>query len=307
MPHSSGGGSSGGGSHSGGSSHSSSGHSSYSGGSGGGYSGGGGSLGCGGFLLIVFFHIILIVGLVASGSIGTSDLHISTAGFQKVRENPAPSKVFDDLGILSDDGKEELTKAMQEYTDVSGISVFLDTIPNSTWQERNSSLSDYAYNKYVALFPNDEAKWLIIYAEDAKEDTKDEETLTEEPSGNKNATGSMDDYFNNGWHFEGIQGDDTDFVLTEELSDVFNDAVVKSLSQGNSPEKAFTYGFERLTKETESYRDEENENAEKLKGKLGWFKTLVKIIPFVIINIILVIIVIMIIKKRNRNEYEDRW
>lgn len=292
MPHSSGGGSSSGGSHSGSGYHSSS-HSSSGGGGGGGYYGGGGFGGIIAFLVIIFFCFML----------GTDNFAAIEGNYyiSKVREHPAKPKIFDDANIFTDD-QTKLNDAMQKYTDASGIAVYIETVNKSDW-ESVESLEDYAYNKYVSVFPNDESKWLIVYSKD--------DTSTQQDQSNSD---SMSDYFKSGWKFEGMQGDDTDYVLTQDLADSFNDSVVGSINGGHTPGEAFTYGLNKLATDTTNYITTRNDATKwqrkgiKVLQFIGnhFIVIIIAIIIFVIVEKIVTSIVMGVMHKREYERYQKR-
>ncbi|MBQ6303164.1 MAG: hypothetical protein IJK83_03985 [Clostridiales bacterium] len=112
--------------------------------------------------------------------------------------------IEDNLGIFENPGK--LEKSMKEFYKTTGIVPAVITVTNETWNEDYTSLENYAYDVYVNRFP-DEVHWLIVYSEEIK------------PDG-----------FND-WYWEGMQGDNTDPVLTEKHADAFTQSLHKRLSQ----------------------------------------------------------------------------
>ena len=120
-------------------------------------------------------------------------------------------EVIDHVDALSDEEEAALESTFNEFYTVSGISPYLLCIDNETWSSSFSSLEDYAYREYLKLF-SDESHWLIVYA---------------------GKSGSPRE----NWHFEGMQGNDTDGILTTKVTDAFNSALYDDL-RGN----AYTVG-----------------------------------------------------------------
>ncbi|MCR5742231.1 MAG: TPM domain-containing protein [Lachnospiraceae bacterium] len=134
--------------------------------------------------------------------------------FAFVTADEPPSPIYDNCRYNSEiydyadviDNEREVLSAVNEFTAVSGIKVAIVTVNNETWYSdgwfsgsKSSQLEDYAYNLYVDMFGGDEYHWLIVYSEPTNPDSN----------------------FND-WHWEGMQGDDTDSVLTEAKADIFN-------------------------------------------------------------------------------------
>ena len=114
--------------------------------------------------------------------------------------------VEDGTDVLTDAEETTLKKTFDEFYTLSGICPSFVSIDNATWKGGYASLSGYAYDKYLAMF-KDESHWLIVYADD----------------GNKA-----------NWAFEGMQGNDTDNVLTRRVTDDFNSCFHDGLSAPSS-------------------------------------------------------------------------
>ena len=258
MPHSSGGGSHGGGSHSGGGrSHSS--HSSRSSRS---SSGSGGSINSNristksfpGARRYVYYsgrrpHFVysnydihkfdtrdFIVKIVAVLLFIVPLLSIPVLGVIAGRKVPKPlstlsrydNVIEDNLGVLED--VDDLSDTCQDFFDETGISVAVLTISNSEWQGKYSSLEQYAYDAYVERF-KDESHWLIVYSSYPKHD-------------------GLDDSFDD-WYWEGMQGDNTDSILTAKHADSFTQDLQKRLLQRGkySVDDAIALSLEKLQPE----------------------------------------------------------
>ena len=218
MPHSSGGGSSGGGSHSGSGGHSSSapayrtsshyfpGATCYV------------YYGRGGLMRTVYLSgdasaatkskipTLIIIGLFMLAGVGVAVF----TGFHNPKKIPTDYattiRVEDTTNVLSDAEESTLRQTFNQFYYVSGICPSFVSIPNSTWKAKYASLSGYAYDKYLDMF-RDESHWLIVYADD----------------GNKV-----------NWAFEGMQGNDTDGVLSKRVTDNFNTFLYDKLSLPSS-------------------------------------------------------------------------
>ena len=236
MPHSSGGGSHSGGSHSGGS-HSS--HSSHR--SGGGSSGGGSSrrtstvpfsgsrrflyysdnkphfvyanydvrkpdpwpLISGIVMFVLFIGPMVVLSLVLMGKSIIIPKRINYGS----DDNKHPKFVVEDnLGIFED--KKKLKGAMEDFYDDTGIIPAVITVSNEDWNEDYASLERYTYDQYVTRFPEThEVHWLIVYSESTKDNGFED------------------------WYWEGMQGDDTDSILTNRQTAAFTESLHKRLSQ----------------------------------------------------------------------------
>lgn len=103
--------------------------------------------------------------------------------------------IEDNLHLI--DQKEALQAALKQFQDETGITPAVITVEKEAWDKNYVALENYAYDRYVNLFP-DEKHWLIVYSEP------------------KDASGLFND-----WSWEGMQGDDTDPVLTSKMADKF--------------------------------------------------------------------------------------
>ena len=230
MPHSSGGGS-----HSGGSSHSSSSHS-------GGSSGGGSSYSTRSSyfpgahryvcytsgspeyiysdnpnlndtgkarLLLLLVYIPFICGLF---SLIVQSINIP----KKLPAKYSESVVIEDyVGVMGN--TTALKQTLYEFYNTTGIPVTLITSDNE-WKYYYNSIENYAYDEYVNRYP-DEDHWVLIYTTD------------------------YGDTFEN-WYFHGMQGYNTDPILTTKVTDKFDDNLTKYLYiKGTSVEDAFTMAF----------------------------------------------------------------
>ena len=137
---------------------------------------------------------------------------------------------YKDTAITISDGKnllseEELIRigdSFSEFQDKTGITPSLLIIDNSEWMGHYTSLENYAYEYYVQHWA-DEKHWLIVYSTDSNQEWED-------------------------WHWEGMQGDDTDYILTAKRTDAFREDFQKGLLQDRQPfTDSFLAAFDSLT------------------------------------------------------------
>ena len=113
------------------------------------------------------------------------------------------TQIMDEANIL--ESTYTLSKAMDAFGEKTGISPAFLTINESEWAGQYDTLESYAYNRYLTEFP-DEMHWLIVYSV---------------PTDGIN------------WSWEGMQGDDTDPILTTEITDKFNSDLQSMLENNN--------------------------------------------------------------------------
>ncbi len=110
------------------------------------------------------------------------------------------------------EAEDVLKNSLESFLDKTGISVALLTENNAAWKNYYMSMSTYAYDMYVQRFP-DESHWLIVYTTDKNGDFED-------------------------WYFEGMQGNNTDPILTTDITNIFNNSMTKYLMQGYSVDRS---------------------------------------------------------------------
>ncbi len=138
-------------------------------------------------------------------------------------KNKKPDFVIEDnLDIF--ENEKNLKRSMKAFYEETGIVPAVITVKNEDWNKEYSSLEKYAYDEYVARFP-DEAHWLIVYSEEIK-----------------------DNGFND-WYWEGMQGDRTDPVLTASRANKFTESLHKRLLQREkySVDEAIAATFDEYT------------------------------------------------------------
>ena len=130
--------------------------------------------------------------------------------------------IEDRANVLGDTAK--LNDSLEDFYNTTGITPAVITVYNSDWQDNYTNLEKYAYELYVNKF-YDEKHWLIVYSQ------------PEDP----------DDEFNN-WYWDGMQGDDTDGIITSSVAyDFTEDLHRRLLVSGTSVNSAITDSFNALT------------------------------------------------------------
>ena len=112
--------------------------------------------------------------------------------------------IDDNIDIMTEAEESDLTAKLKEFQDITGITPAILTVKNKKWESHYDSLENYAYDYYVNAF-SDECHWLIVYSTDGGTEFED-------------------------WHWEGMQGDLTDNIITSEVSDHFNDVMQKEVT-----------------------------------------------------------------------------
>lgn len=124
---------------------------------------------------------------------------------QKMDTSPSyHCEIKDTAGVIDD--MDKVQNAIVDFYDETGIPVEIMTVNNEDWQGSYSELEYFAYDMYVTEF-DDEEHWLVVYSEPA----------------------SPDPDFND-WYWEGMQGDDTDNIITVDVADDFKDHMQKYLT-----------------------------------------------------------------------------
>ena len=176
------------------------------------------------FLMLIFYvPFVLAAFLMISTSFGIPEK-------LKVDYN-SQIVIQDDANVLGDTTK--LGDALEDFFNTTGISPAVMTVYNSDWEDNYTNLEKYAYELYVNRF-YDEKHWLIVYSQ-----PKD-----------------PDDEFNN-WYWEGMQGDDTDSIITSSVAyDFTNDLHKRLLVEGTKVNDAITDSFNALTPTVMKFRFE---------------------------------------------------
>jgi len=238
MPHSSGGGSHGGGGH---------------GGHGGGHGGGGArssSRPFTGAKRYVYYsgkkpHIIyadydvtkdstsfalLIMGAVMFFIFGFTMLIPAAVAFfppvKKTMEYDTEIIIEDRAQIISESEEDALMEELEEFRNKTGITPAFFTVNNEDWEKEYKNLEKYSYDLYLDEF-KDEKHWLIVYSEPEAPDA---------------------DF--NDWYWEGMQGDNTDSILSRKKTEIFNKSFQKNLLKRDkyTVAQALTESFDEFNK-----------------------------------------------------------
>ncbi len=133
------------------------------------------------------------------------------------------AQIIDFADRFTDVEEQNLIKELNNFYDLTGVPTLIITKDNKDWQGKYSSLERYAYELYVNKY-NDEDHWLILYSDDLNE-------------------GNSINVFTE-WYFEGMQGDNTDDILTSSNTRKFNEDLDKQLLiEGNTVADAFIIAF----------------------------------------------------------------
>lgn len=151
---------------------------------------------------------------------------------QKMDTSPSyHCEIKDTAGVIDD--MDKVQNAIVDFYDETGIPVEIMTVNNEDWQGSYSKLEEFAYDMYVTEF-DDEEHWLVVYSEPA----------------------SPDPDFND-WYWEGMQGDDTDSIITSSVAyDFTNDLHKRLLVEGTKVNDAITDSFNALTPTVMKFRFE---------------------------------------------------
>ena len=129
--------------------------------------------------------------------------------------------IHDNNGVLSTEEFSSITETFNKFLDKTGISPSLLTV-NEEYVSNPDDLEDYAYDEYLKYF-SDEKHWLIVYY--SSKNTQKEN-----------------------WTFEGMQGNDTDNILTEEVTNKFSRVMYASLHEEDTNlYEALTRSFNEIT------------------------------------------------------------
>ena len=129
--------------------------------------------------------------------------------------------IEDNVGVIKD--KDGLYDSLERFYDETGIMPAVLTVSRSDWKLYNS-LEHYAYYAYLDRF-DDESHWLIVYSVKIKDD------------------GFVD------WYWEGMQGNDTDNIITVKKAEAFTKNLQKYLLQSDdyTVDGAIAKAFDELT------------------------------------------------------------
>ena len=147
-------------------------------------------------------------------------IFVLVSGFhfpKKLSTNYDTKIVIDDAGErLSDSEETRLRNTFKSFQQTTGITPAFESTSWAVDMVWPYDLEDYAYSSYTTKF-KDEKHWLIVYR------------------GGSN------------WAFEGMQGNDTDNILTKKVTKTFNGTFYKNLSDGHSVGDSLIKSFDTIT------------------------------------------------------------
>lgn len=222
---------------------------------------------------------------------------------QKMDTSPSYScEIVDCAGVIDD--ADMVQSAIDDFYDETGIPVEVMTVNNEDWQGSYSKLEDFAYDMYVTEF-DDEEHWLVVYSEPTSPDA----VITVENSDWQGVYSDLENYAYDlyvnhfadeshwlivystpdgysssdgfeDWYWEGMQGNDTDDVLTKSVTNSFNDELQKNLTARTryTVSSAISTSFDDLTPTV-------------MKSKVNWTMlfTSIAILAFVCLHACLMI------------------
>ncbi len=129
--------------------------------------------------------------------------------------------IKDEANVLTDEAA--LNQSLNRFLDKTRITPAVITVNNDEWQGSYSDLEQYAYERYLSEF-NDENHWLIIYSQPEIHNS---------------------DFIE--WYWEGMQGDNTDPVLTTTVTGKFNTDFQQRLEQNGDVSESLAASFDIAT------------------------------------------------------------
>lgn len=169
------------------------------------------------FGAIVIAAVLMLIGAFEMLASNTNVQPLSLSGVKNTNV-----EIFDDYGILGD--TSTLRQSLEDFKSETGIVPTVVVIENKEWVDQGYQLEQYAYNWYVYHY-DDEKHWVIMYSEEI---------------------GSNDTFGN--WYWEGMQGDDTDYIVTEDVANKFTDSLHNYLIAGSryTKSEAIAQAFDDL-------------------------------------------------------------
>lgn len=151
------------------------------------------------FLYLIFFLPFFAFGIFAL-------LHSFTKAEKlEMNYNPTTVTIEDNMDLFDQTEEETLLNTLTKFQDMTGITPVVTTTQNESWKQYYDNLEIYAYDWYVNKY-SDEKHWVIVIS----------------------VPGNPDENFED-WYFEGMQGNDTDSIITQEVADHFTDVLNENL------------------------------------------------------------------------------
>ncbi|MCR5401834.1 MAG: hypothetical protein K6E78_09615 [Treponema sp.] len=166
-------------------------------------------------IALLFWVLSVVLQIHNPKALDWSPEEIASAGQETI-------VIKDDLNLFSD--TTGLSQAMSDFYEQTKIRPAIITVKEESWINNYDSLEIYAYELYVNMF-EDEKHWLIVYS----------------------VPQVMEGEFQD-WKWEGMQGKDTDNILSVDASRFFNRHLQKYLLQKDkySVEEALAMAFTDL-------------------------------------------------------------
>ncbi len=149
---------------------------------------------------------------------------------------PIDSYYEDNAEVFSESEALELEKTLKAFYEKTGAQPYLftfyyDEMPEKYGSVGQKTMEDYAYDKYINMFLDDEGHWLILLAVNRDENA----SLTDQ------------------WIWIEMAGDDALEVVTDSLFDSFKDDMqtflnVDSLTMGEGVNRAYSNALEDALK-----------------------------------------------------------
>lgn len=165
------------------------------------------------FVIAIFSFLTIIAGVMLP--------FLSELNNSKINSNVDIGIVIEDnANILGD--TDEIYRAFEDFYEETGIVPSLVTATNSEWLDHyGSNFQKFAFNSYTERFP-DEYHWLIVYAVDEADPTD--------------------------FHWDGMQGNNTDSVLTQGATEVFGKRLHHNFESSEySVDEAIVEAFDYFT------------------------------------------------------------
>lgn len=172
-------------------------------------------------IFTLIFLIIFMIPFIGFTVIMGAFLLMQSKPPEKLSSDYICSKthINDSIGVI--DNEIQLEQTLRDFEELTGICPCIISVHDSEWKNNYDDLELYAYSYYVNTF-SDEQHFLIVYSEP--------DVIPE--------NGFVD------WSWEGMQGDDTDPIITEASfqsfqTELMNELFNESTGVGESFETAF--------------------------------------------------------------------
>ena len=173
-----------------------------------------------GSVFIIIICLFMIVGLLTY-----TITFLTDKDMRRVKPLDTPDHkvlIVDSADVLTQAEEADLYTAFESFQRTTGITPAFYSCENTEWIGTYEDLEKYAYDLYVRCF-TDETHWLLVYS-------------TDKEQGSEN------------WYWEGMQGDETDPILSYSVTSRFNSYLQGALQdKSQTVGEAFVSSFDRLT------------------------------------------------------------